>query len=672
VLLGSALLGAVCASPAAAHTKALAGAASYADKAPRTRCRVFTKTGQRRRAKQARCLVPHAVAHAYTTVEGQALTVAAAKGALAGARGKRLRAVLARKPNSGLLVLRRNGGFTYTPAASATGAVTFYVRAVAYTKVTRRTRRGKRTDVVTSLVKGLSSAAVRMSITITRPHTSPGGATGPGGATTQPPAFSITTTAGLNPAYNPGQPDYTVACGSAGSIGIQATALDGDTLAVNGGPPMSGTINETIPLRADQAFTFTLTTATGATTADVRCTPADFPTWSVQRTGTPQVQWIAFTPPGGSPYPGGGLYAVIADNDGVPVWWMRAPMGSSLMNASVLPNGNVAWWEPIGDSNGEVGIYRITTLAGTSPLASDQPDIVTSVDDGRGEEGANLHDFELLSNGNYLLIATAPTAGVNLTPYGVSNTSATVINAIIQEVTPAGQLVWSWDTADHIALSETDWNWAASGLMSAWDGATAYDVIHMNSIQLVDNGSCLNTIPQSCDIVFSARHLDAVFSINMATGAINWKLGGTYVAGESLAFVGDPDGNFSGQHFARILPDGTLTVHDNGTLLGRPPRAVEYRLDIPNMTATFLDQVVDPREGLSNCCGSASVLPGGDWLAAWGGSNIVTELTPTGNPVLTLTFPAGLTYRAYPVDDSSLINRDTLIAGMNAQFAASQ
>ncbi len=665
MLLGSALLGAVCASAAAGHTKALAGAARYADKAPRARCRVFTKRGHKYRAKQPRCVIPHAVAHAYTTVEGQALTVAAATGALAGARGKRLRAVLARKPNSGLLVLRRNGGFTYTPTATATGAVTFYVRAVAYRKVTRRARRGKRIVVVTSLVKGLSSAAVPISITITPPPS-------PGEAATQPPAFSITTTAGLNPAYDPALPDYTVACGSAGSIGIQATVPDGETLAINGGPPMSGTINEAVPLRANQAFTFTLTTATGATTDDVRCTPADFPTWSVQRTGTPQVQWIAFTPPGGSPYQGGGLYAVIADNYGVPVWWMRAPVGSSLLNASVLPDGNVAWWEPNGAGDGEVGTYRINTLAGTSPLASGQPDIITSVDDGRGEVGANLHDFELLSNGNYLLIATAPTAGVNLTPYGVSNTHATVINAIIQEVTPAGQLVWSWDTADHIALSETDWNWAPRGLTSSWNGATAYDVIHMNSIQLLDNGSCLNSVPQSCDIVFSARHLDAVYSINMATGAINWKLGGTHVAGESLAFVGDPDANFSGQHFARILSDGTLTVHDNGSLLGRPPRAVDYRLDIPNMTATFLSQVVDPREGPSNCCGSASVLPGGDWLAAWGGSNNVTELTPTGKPVLTLTFPTGFTYRAYPVDDSFPINRDMLIAGMNAQFAASQ
>jgi hypothetical protein len=666
VLLASALLGAVCASPAAAHTKALASASRYADKAPRATCRVSTKKGHGRRAKPARCVVPHAVAHAYTTVEGQVLTVAAARGALAGARGKGLRAVLARKPSSGLLVLRRNGGFTYTPTATATGAVTFYVRAVAYRKVTRRARRGKRSVAVTSLVKGLSSAAVAMSITITPPSTSASG------ATTQPPAFSITTTAGLDPAYNPGLADYTVACGSAGSIGIQAAVPDGETLAINGGPPMSGTINEAVPLRANQAFTFTLTTATGATTDDVRCTPADFPTWSVQRTGTPQVQWIAFTPPGGSPLVGGGLYAVIADNYGVPVWWMRASKGSSLLNASVLPDGNVAWWEPNGAGDGQIGTYSINTLAGTSPLASGRPDIVTSVDDGRGEAGANLHDFELLSNGNYLLIATAPTTGVNLTPYGVSNTNGTVINAIIQEVTPAGQLVWSWDTADHIALSETDWNWTSRGITTSWNGATAYDVIHMNSIQLLDNGSCLDTIPQSCDIVFSARHLDAVYSINMATGAINWKLGGTLVAGESLAFVGDPDANFSGQHFARILPDGTLTVHDNGSLLGRPPRAVDYHLDIPNMTATFLGQVVDPREGPSNCCGSASLLPGGDWLAAWGGSNIVTELTPAGNPVLTLTFPTGSTYRAYPVDDSSLINRDMLIAGMNAQFAASQ
>jgi Arylsulfotransferase (ASST) len=482
------------------------------------------------------------------------------------------------------------------------------------------------------------------------------------------PAFAITTSAGLTPAYDPSLPDYTVACGSSGSVTVEATVVPGQSLSINGGPSLTGTVRQEVPLQADQAFTFALTAAGSTSTDDVRCTPPDFAMWNTQVTGTPQVQWMAFAPPGGSPLVGGGLYAVIADSWGVPVWWERAPAGSSLLNPSVLPNGNVAFWVPNGAGDGQIGYYSINTLDATSPLSSGLPDdVMPSTADGYGEEGSNLHDFEQLSNGNYLLIATVPRRGVNLIPFGINSSSATVIDAVIQEITPSGQLVWSWDSADHISHGETDWGFAGKG--TTWDGQPAYDIIHMNSIQMLETDNCLAAA--SCDIVFSARHLDAVYSINMATGDTNWKLGGTTVPNESLTFVGDPDGNFSAQHFAVILPNGTLTVHDNGSLLSRPPRAVNYSISPTAMTATFLSQVSDGRAAFSGCCGSASLLPGGDWLASWGGNSIIAEMTPTGAPVLSLTFPnGGSSYRVYPVADSALINRGALIAGMNSQFAA--
>jgi hypothetical protein len=167
--------------------------------------------------------------------------------------------------------------------------------------------------------------------------------------------------------------------------------------------------------------------------------------------------------------------------------------------------------------------------------------------------------------------------------------------------------------------------------------------------------------------VFSARHLDAVYSISMATGTVNWKLGGTSVAGESLAFVKDPYGNFSGQHYARVLPDGLLSVHDNGTFLKRPPRVVVYRLG-PH-TATLVQQITDARATSSGCCGSDTPLSGGDWLIDWGGNPLITELTPEGAPVFTLTFPPGWSYRALPVA-ASRVTRSALIADMNTMFLA--
>jgi arylsulfate sulfotransferase len=124
----------------------------------------------------------------------------------------------------------------------------------------------------------------------------------------------------------------------------------------------------------------------------------------------------------------------------------------------------------------------------------------------------------------------------------------------------------------------------------------------MNSIEPDGNG-----------IVASFRHLNGVIRIDKASGNIVWKLGGT-PRPVSLTFEGDPFGNFAGQYDARLLPDGTLTVHDNGTLLGRAPRAVRYSIDPIAKTATLLEQVNDPDVPGSLFVGSARKLTGGNWV----------------------------------------------------------
>ena len=61
---------------------------------------------------------------------------------------------------------------------------------------------------------------------------------------------------------------------------------------------------------------------------------------------------------------------------------------------------------------------------------------------------------------------------------------------------------------------------------------------------------------------------------------ITWKLGGSWEH-ESLTVLGPSGfGTFSGQHFARILPDGSLTLHDNRTKEGQGPRLIHFGLDL--------------------------------------------------------------------------------------------
>jgi hypothetical protein len=80
--------------------------------------------------------------------------------------------------------------------------------------------------------------------------------------------------------------------------------------------------------------------------------------------------------------------------------------------------------------------------------------------------------------------------------------------------------------------------------------------------------------------------------------------------------VNDPDRDvFSGQHFARLQAKGTLTVHDNGTNPGRPPRALRFRIDTKARTAKLLEAVSDPAVKASLCCGSAVRFADGRWLS---------------------------------------------------------
>ena len=89
-------------------------------------------------------------------------------------------------------------------------------------------------------------------------------------------------------------------------------------------------------------------------------------------------------------------------------------------------------------------------------------------------------------------------------------------------------------------------------------------------------------------MLISLRHTDAVYRLDRATGAIEWKLGGT-PTDESLAVLNDPlaADPLGAQHDIRYLGDGEISIHDNGTDLGRAPRAVRYRVE--GSSATLLD-----------------------------------------------------------------------------------
>lgn len=168
-------------------------------------------------------------------------------------------------------------------------------------------------------------------------------------------------------------------------------------------------------------------------------------------------------------------------------------------------------------------------------------------------------------------------------------------------------------------------------------------------------------------VLVSVRHNDAIYKVSKVSGEILWKLGGTWTP-KSLQVLKDPEGGypFGGQHDVRLLPDGTITVYDNNTGLGIPPRAVRYSIDEANRTATFIEQVTDPLAADSICCGSARRSSDGSWLMSWAANSYVAEYDAAHQATFRLGFGGTLfSYRAVPVDDS-VVSVSSLRAGMDA------
>jgi hypothetical protein len=466
-------------------------------------------------------------------------------------------------------------------------------------------------------------------------------------APTPDPGLSVSLSSGLKPAFSPAVSDYTTDCTPSPAVTFSATAPSTTTVRFDGTSQSAGTVN----LTAGQAVTWTVQTSDGLTTYSARCAPADFPGYVATVNGTPQAAFYIVAPSIGA---GAAPYVIIFNAQGVPVWWKRIDnfIGAPL-DAKLLAPGELSWAYATGGyaygANHEIaGLNGAVIRNVTAPAPGD-----------------DHHDLIRTAAGNDLVIGYVPRAAAqDLSAWG-GPVSATVLDARVDEIAPDGTVAWTWNSADHINLAESaDW----LGLIGPGppgnlpDGSVGgYDIVHANSVEEDGDG-----------ILLSARHLNAVYRIDKASGNIDWKLGGSTTPA-SLAVSGDTYASpLDGQHDARRLADGSVTVHDNGTLAGRPPRATRWQIDPTARTARLVEQVTDARAPTSICCGSARKLAGGNWVASWGANGLVTELAPDGTPQFTLEFlPATVfSYRADPVDAGEL-SASALRDGMNVQFPRS-
>ncbi len=309
-----------------------------------------------------------------------------------------------------------------------------------------------------------------------------------------------------------------------------------------------------------------------------------------------------------APYQGKGTPGpMITDQEGNLIWFKPLPSGMSATNLKVVQLGGqpaLTWWQG--------RILEVGFGQGEWILANSSYQQVGHVRAGNGYH-ADLHEIRIEQDGTAWVDAFDP-IHMNLSSFhGESNGILT--DSVIQEIdVKTGLVMWEWHALGNIPISESHNPPPTSHY--------PWDYVHLNSISLGTSG----------DVLLSSRNTWGLYDVNIHSGTINWRLGGSH-----SSFKQGSGTHFYWQHDAEWQPGGLISVFDNGST---PPKEKQSRglLLEPNVaahTVTLKRAYTNPsRTLLAASQGNTLSLPGGDWLMGYGGLPNFTEYDSSGHVLL--------------------------------------
>jgi hypothetical protein len=225
----------------------------------------------------------------------------------------------------------------------------------------------------------------------------------------------------------------------------------------------------------------------------------------------------------------------------------------------------------------------------------------------QNDQPTDGHDIEFSPDGSRVLVQGWVRTQTDLSEWGGA-ADATVLNPVIQEqVVGTGEVTFEWSALDHVSPDET-----TESLTSGFG-----DLFHSNSLEYDEDG----------DILVSFRNTSTVYKIDIATGEIVWRFGGER---SDFTFPGGTADAPSYQHDARRLPDGSLSVFDNGN--ARSPqesRGATYTLDESSMTATLTQDLRANPAAFSPYIGNNRQVANGNQLVSYGTTGRMAEFSGT-------------------------------------------
>lgn len=252
------------------------------------------------------------------------------------------------------------------------------------------------------------------------------------------------------------------------------------------------------------------------------------------------------------------------------------------------------------------------------------------------------HDWARLPDGDMLILSDEAR---RLPRFG----DREMIDDVVYEVGPAGEVVWSWSAADH--LDELGFTPSELALVERSPQA---DYLHVNSMSVLgpnrwEKAGDSRFAPGN--IMISSRNANVTLIIDRATGHVVWRIGPDYPRRDPLEpeVTPRPVDQISGQHDPHMIPEGLpgagdILMYDNEGEAGYPPVALQLLggsrvLEIDPTTKEIVWEYVGANSGqvdfmvFSPFLGSVQRLPNGNTLIDEGIDGRLFQVTAKGKLV---------------------------------------
>lgn len=437
------------------------------------------------------------------------------------------------------------------------------------------------------------------------------------------------------PAFDPSVYHYAADCGGGAPITLSVQSNDRDSrIFINGDMAGRGNVSKTlVGVSDDNDLLVEILNGGRKEAYTIHCLSDDLPEIEILQNEDDASDDLLLVAPRFSEDGESKTYLLILDNNGVPRF--RRKIDAAATDFKRHLDGRYSYIVSVGRNDFNHRDNEVVLLdANLQELRRVKTVALTQTDN---------HDFLISNDGNFLFISY-DSRRRDMSDFGLAVDELTR-DSVIQEVTPDGEIVFEWNSWDHLDIADCQIHRFPD------------DYAHLNSLQIAPDGN----------LVASFRGCAQVLKIDRITGGVIWHLGGT---NPTFNIVGDTYEEFCGQHAAAELEGGSVVMFDNGghclgereALFGQFSRGVEYQLDAQANQAIFKKDysLFDSYQEFTSSGGSVSVLQNGNWLLNWGsGPDMsLTEVSTEGVVLFQMRLvkneSIARTYRAYREPDLNL------------------